>query len=117
RRALAAGVPASGLIFSWAGQARGELACALSCRVHQINVESEPELEVLSEVAAAMGVRAPIALRVNPDVDARTHAEISTGKKENKFGIDLGHIGTVAKRAASLPGIAFHGLAVQIGSQ
>jgi diaminopimelate decarboxylase len=117
RRALAAGVPAERIVFSGVGKTREELAYALSCGIHQINVESEPELELLSEVAASMGVRAPIALRVNPDVDARTHAKISTGKKENKFGIDLGHIGTVAQRATSLPGIAFHGLAVHIGSQ
>lgn len=117
RRALAAGVAAERIVFSGVGKTREEMAFALSCGIHQINVESEPELEALSEVAVGMGVRAPIALRVNPDVDPRTHAKISTGKKENKFGIDLGHIGTVAQRAAALPGIAFHGLAAHIGSQ
>jgi diaminopimelate decarboxylase len=117
RRALAAGVAAERIVFSGVGKTREEMAFALSRAIHQINVESEPELEALNEVAIGMGVRAPIALRVNPDVDARTHAKISTGKKENKFGIDLGHIGAVAKRAASLPGIEFHGLAVHIGSQ
>jgi diaminopimelate decarboxylase len=117
RRALAAGVPPSRIVFSGVGKTREELAYALSCAVHQINVESEPELEVLNAVAVGMGVRAPITLRVNPDVDARTHAKISTGKKENKFGIDLGNIAAVAKRAAGLPGIALHGLATHIGSQ
>ncbi|MBV9523100.1 MAG: diaminopimelate decarboxylase [Alphaproteobacteria bacterium] len=117
RRALAAGVPPGRIVFSGVGKTREELAFALSAGIHQINVESEPELEALSEVAAAMGLRAPIALRVNPDIDARTHAKISTGKKENKFGIDLGLVHRVARRAAALPGIALEGLAVHIGSQ
>ncbi len=117
RRALAAGVPPERIVFSGVGKTRGELRFALEQGIHQINVESEPELQALSEIAAGMGVRAPVALRVNPDVDARTHAKISTGKKENKFGIDLDLIHRVAKRAASLPGIALEGLAVHIGSQ
>ena len=117
RRARAAGVPAQKIIFSGVGKTRGEMAYGLDEDILCFNVESEPELEALSEVAVACGRRARIAVRVNPDVDARTHAKISTGKKENKFGIDLGHIGTVAKRATALPGIAFHGLAVHIGSQ
>ncbi|HZS82404.1 MAG TPA: diaminopimelate decarboxylase [Stellaceae bacterium] len=117
RRALAAGVPPDRIVFSGVGKTREELAFALARGIHQINVESEPELEALSEVASSMGLRAPVALRVNPDVDARTHAKISTGKKENKFGIDLGLVHASAKRAAGLPGIALEGLAVHIGSQ
>lgn len=117
RRALAAGVPPERIVFSGVGKTREELAFALARGIHQINVESEPELEALSEVAAAMGVKAPVALRVNPDVDARTHAKITTGTKETKFGIDLGLIQHLARRAAALPGIALEGLAVHLGSQ
>jgi diaminopimelate decarboxylase len=117
RRALAAGVPPGRIVFSGVGKTREELAFALARGIHQVNVESEPELEALSEVAAAMGVKAPVALRVNPDVDARTHAKITTGTKETKFGIDLGLIQHLAKRAAALPGIALEGLAVHLGSQ
>jgi len=117
RRALAAGIPPARIVFSGIGKTREEMRFALESGVHQINVESEPELETLNEIAAAIGTQAPIALRVNPDVDARTHAKISTGKKENKFGIELGRIGTVARRAAGLPAIRLHGLAVHIGSQ
>jgi diaminopimelate decarboxylase len=117
RRALAAGIPASRIVFSGIGKTRAEITFALATGVHQINVESEPELAALSEIAAAMGATAAITLRVNPDVDARTHAKISTGKKENKFGIELGRIGAVAQGAAGLPGIKLHGLAVHIGSQ
>ena len=117
RRALAAGIPPARIVFSGIGKTRDEIAFALSAGIHQINVESEPELDALSEIATAMGVDAAIALRVNPDVDARTHAKISTGKKENKFGIELGRVRAVALRAAGLPGIALRGLAVHIGSQ
>jgi len=117
RRALAAGIAPARIVFSGIGKTRDEMEFALATGIHQINVESEPELEALSEIAVAMGVSAPIALRVNPDVDARTHAKIATGKAENKFGIDLGRIRAVALRAATLPGIALHGLAVHIGSQ
>jgi len=117
RRALAAGVPAERIVFSGVGKTAEEMAFALGCGIHQVNVESEPELTLLDEVARGMGMRAPVALRVNPDVDARTHAKISTGKKENKFGIDLGNILALAKRAAVMPGIALNGLAVHIGSQ
>jgi diaminopimelate decarboxylase len=117
RVALAAGVPARKIVFAGVGKTRAEMAAALDAGILQFNVESVPELEALSEVATAKGRRAPVALRVNPDVDARTHAKISTGKSENKFGIDLGHIGEVAKRAQAMPGIALEGLAVHIGSQ
>ncbi|WP_029007164.1 diaminopimelate decarboxylase [Azospirillum halopraeferens] len=117
RRALAAGVPAERIVFSGVGKTRGEMRAALEAGIHQINVESVPELEALSEVATSMGVEAPIAIRVNPDVDAGTHAKIATGKKENKFGIDWDHAREVYGRAAALPGLAPLGIAVHIGSQ
>jgi diaminopimelate decarboxylase len=117
RRALAAGIPAERIVFSGVGKTAGEMALALDAGIYQFNVESEPELELLSEIAAARGTRAPIALRVNPDVDARTHAKISTGKKENKFGIAWERAREVYARAAQLPGIAVAGVDVHIGSQ
>ena len=117
RRALAAGIPARHVVFSGIGKTRDELGFALAQGICQINVESVPELELLSAVARELGATAPIALRVNPDVDARTHAKISTGKKENKFGIDLAHAGDAYRRAAALPGLKPVGLAVHIGSQ
>ncbi len=117
KRALAAGVPASRIVFSGVGKTKGEMRTALAASIHQLNVESVPELEALSEVATSMGVEAPIAIRVNPDVDALTHAKISTGKKENKFGIDWDHARSVYARAAALPGIRPVAIAVHIGSQ
>jgi diaminopimelate decarboxylase len=117
RRALAAGVPASKIVFSGIGKTEDELAFAVAAGVHQINVESEPELRLLSAVAARLGKTAAVALRVNPDVDARTHAKIATGKRENKFGVDLAHAADVVRLAATLPGIEPVGLAVHIGSQ
>ncbi|MDB5411643.1 MAG: lysA [Rhodospirillales bacterium] len=117
RRALAAGVPPQRIVFSGVGKTRAEMEFALETGIHQINVESVPELDALNAVAVAMNRRAPVMLRVNPDVDALTHAKISTGKSENKFGIDLAHIAGVARRAADMPGIEFAGLAVHIGSQ
>ena len=85
----AAGVPGERIVFSGVGKTRDEMARAIEGGIRQFNVESEPELAVLSEVAAAMGAEVPIAVRVNPDVDARTHAKIATGKSENKFGIPI----------------------------
>ncbi len=117
KRALAAGVPPQRIIFSGVGKTRAELEAALAARIHQINVESLPELERLSELAAARGETAPVAIRVNPDIDAGTHAKIATGKKENKFGIALGAVAAAYRRAAELPGIRPKGLAVHIGSQ
>lgn len=117
KRALAAGIPASRIVFSGVGKMREEMRFALEAGIYQINVESVPELEALSEVAASMGVTAPVAVRVNPDVDARTHAKISTGMKENKFGIDIARAREVYARAAALPGIAPVSVAVHIGSQ
>ncbi len=117
RRALAAGIPANRLIFSGIGKTEAELRAALAADVHQINVESMPELSLLGDVASRMGKTARIAIRVNPDVDANTHAKISTGKSENKFGIDLPHAREAFQRARQLPGIEPVGVAVHIGSQ
>ncbi|MDX1484167.1 MAG: diaminopimelate decarboxylase [Alphaproteobacteria bacterium] len=117
RRALAAGVPAPKIVFSGVGKSGAEIALALEAGVGQINVESEPELELISEIGAARGITAPIAVRVNPDVDAKTHEKITTGRKENKFGIDLSRAPEIYARAAALPGIDVVGVAVHIGSQ
>jgi diaminopimelate decarboxylase len=117
RRALAAGIPPQRIIFSGVGKTRAELAAALDADIHQINVESVPELRQLSALAAARGQTARIAIRVNPDVDALTHAKISTGKKENKFGIDIDEAVGAYALAGDLPGIEPVGLAMHIGSQ
>ena len=117
RRALAAGVPGAKIVFSGVGKTRVEMAAALAAGVGQFNVESEPELEALSQVAASMGLRAPVALRVNPDVDARTHAKIATGKSENKFGVPIAKAEQVYALAARLPGVEVVGVDVHIGSQ
>ncbi|MEE8623567.1 MAG: diaminopimelate decarboxylase [Alphaproteobacteria bacterium] len=117
KRALAAGVAPQRIVFSGVGKSRDELALALETGVLQINLESEPELEALSKIAAAKGVRAPVAVRVNPDVDAATHRKITTGRKENKFGIDLERARAVYAHAASLPGMNIVGVATHIGSQ
>ncbi|MEE8559924.1 MAG: diaminopimelate decarboxylase [Alphaproteobacteria bacterium] len=117
KRALAAGVAPQRIVFSGVGKSRDELALALETGVLQINLESEPELEALSKIAAAKGVRAPVAVRVNPDVDAATHLKITTGRKENKFGIDLERARAVYAHAASLPGMNIVGVATHIGSQ
>jgi diaminopimelate decarboxylase len=117
RRALAAGAPPSKIIFSGVGKTRSEMALGLEAGIRCFNVESEPELEALSEVAASRGERARIALRVNPDVDARTHAKISTGKSENKFGVPISRAREVYARAAKLPGVEIDGVDMHIGSQ
>jgi len=117
RRALAAGVPREKIVFSGVGKSAAELAFALETGIKQVNVESLPELEMLSQVATSLGVTAEIAIRINPDVDAKTHAKISTGKKENKFGVDLVDAPDAFRRAAALPGIAPVSIAVHIGSQ
>ena len=117
KRALAAGVAPGKIVFSGVGKTRDEMARALAAGVLQINVESEPELEALDEVARARGVTAPVAIRVNPDVDARTHAKITTGKSENKFGVAWTRAREVHGRAAAMDGIDIVGLAVHIGSQ
>lgn len=117
RRALAAGVPPGRIVFSGVGKTDSELAAALAAGIYQINVESEGELRRLSAIAAARGVEAPVALRVNPDVDAGTLPKISTGKAENKFGIPLPRIPSLYAEAAALPGIRAVGIAAHIGSQ
>lgn len=117
RRALAAGTPMDRIVFSGVGKSRAELAYALTQGIVQINVESEPELEALSEICVALDKTASIGVRVNPDVDAKTHAKISTGKAENKFGIDITRAPAVFARARDLPGVNPVSVAVHIGSQ
>jgi diaminopimelate decarboxylase len=117
RRARAAGVPGERIVFSGVGKTREEMRLALTGGIRQFNVESEPELRALSEVATSLGLTAPITIRVNPDVDARTHEKIATGKKENKFGIPIARAPEVYAEAARLPGIDVIGIDVHIGSQ
>src|SRR3954463_10231101 len=117
KRALAAGIPASKILFSGVGKTEAELRAALAADILCLNVESEPELELLSRLATETGKTARISIRVNPDVDAGTHAKISTGKSENKFGIPIAHAREVYARAAKLPGIEVTGTDVHIGSQ
>jgi diaminopimelate decarboxylase len=116
-RALAAGVPGGRITFSGVGKTEGEMIAALEAGILCFNVESEPELLRLSEVAAARGATARIAVRVNPDVDAKTHAKISTGKSENKFGIPFERARGIYAEAAALPGIEVTGVDMHIGSQ
>jgi diaminopimelate decarboxylase len=117
RRARASGVPGQKIIFSGIGKTRAEMALGLDEDILCFNVESEPELEVLSQVATARGTLARIAIRVNPDVDARTHHKISTGKSENKFGIPISRARDVYARAKALPGLIVTGVDMHIGSQ
>ena len=116
-RALAAGIPASGVVFSGVGKDAGEMVRALEAGIGQFNVESEEEGIELAALAAALGRRANVALRVNPDVDAGTHGKISTGKAENKFGVPYDRAGAIYARLCALPGLNMRGLAVHIGSQ
>ena len=117
RRALAAGVPANRIVFSGVGKTRDEMAAALAAGIYQFNVESEEELATLGAVASALGHVAPVALRINPGVDALTHAKISTGKDENKFGIPLARAEAAYALAANTPGIRAMGISAHIGSQ
>jgi diaminopimelate decarboxylase len=117
RRALAAGVPARKIVFSGVGKTAKEMAFALREGIACFNVESEPELELLSEVAGRVGQRAAVSIRVNPDVDAKTHAKITTGKADNKFGITYIRAPEVYARAAALPNIDVVGVDMHIGSQ
>lgn len=117
RRALAAGIPARRIVFSGVGKTRAEMAAALEAGILQINVESDVELATLDEVARAHGMRAPVAVRVNPDVEAGTHDKISTGRKHDKFGVDWDLAPRLFRHAAALPGIDLVGIAVHIGSQ
>lgn len=116
-RAKAAGVPGDRIVFSGVGKTRDEIRMVLQGGIRQFNVESEPELRAISEIASELGLSAPIALRVNPDVDAKTHEKIATGKSENKFGIPIAKARAVYAEAAALPGIAVVGVDVHIGSQ
>ena len=117
KRALAAGVPAEKIMFSGIGKTADELALALDHGIFCVNVESEPELHLLSSIAAARGQRMNVSVRVNPDIDARTHAKISTGKAENKFGIPISRAREVYAHAAALPGVRVVGVDMHIGSQ
>ena len=117
RRALAAGIPPSKIMFSGVGKTAREMDFALAAGIHCFNVESEPELELLSARAVAAGKVAPISVRINPDVDAKTHRKISTGKAENKFGIPWQRARAVYARAAELPGVHAIGIDMHIGSQ
>ena len=117
RRAVAAGIPPARIVFSGVGKTEAELAYALDTGIGQVNIESERDLELLSRLATARGLRMPIAIRVNPDVDALTHAKISTGKAENKFGIDINEAPRVFARAVALPGVEPVSVALHIGSQ
>lgn len=116
-RAKAAGVPGERIVFSGVGKTRQEMRLTLQGGIRQFNVESEPEMRALSEVAVSLGKTAPITIRVNPDVDARTHEKIATGKKENKFGIPIERAREVYAEAARLPGLQIVGIDVHIGSQ
>ena len=117
KRAFAAGIPPQKILFSGVGKTEAELLAALAADILCINIESEPELDLLSRLATETGRTARISVRVNPDVDAGTHAKISTGKSENKFGIPLSHARAVYARAAKLPGIEVRGADMHIGSQ
>jgi diaminopimelate decarboxylase len=117
RRARAAGVPGERIVFSGVGKTAEEMQLALDGGIRQFNVESEPEMERLSRVATDMEKIAPITIRVNPDVDAKTHEKISTGRKEDKFGIPIGRARGVYAHAAKLPGLKVIGIDVHIGSQ
>jgi diaminopimelate decarboxylase len=117
RRALAAGVPAERIIFAGVGKTREEMAFALREGILGFNVESEQELEALSEVATGLGATASVALRINPDVDAKTHAKISTGMAGSKFGVAYDDAPRLYDKAARLPGLAVAGIHMHIGSQ
>ena len=116
-RAKAAGIPGDRIVFSGVGKTVDEIRMALTGGIRQFNVESEPEMQAISSVATDLGVTAPITIRVNPDVDAKTHAKIATGKSENKFGIPISRARDVYALAASLSGLQVIGIDVHIGSQ
>ena len=117
RRAKAAGVPADKIVFSGVGKTAAEIRLALEGGIRQFNVESEPEMALIDATARAMNTVAPITIRVNPDVDAKTHAKIATGKSENKFGIPISRAREVYRLAATMPGLRVIGIDVHIGSQ
>jgi diaminopimelate decarboxylase len=115
--ARAAGIAPSAIVFAGVGKTRAEMEAGVAAGLLQFNVESADELVALDAIARSLGTRAAVALRINPDVDARTHAKITTGRSENKFGIGLGEAMAAAELSRTLPGIALTGLAVHIGSQ
>jgi diaminopimelate decarboxylase len=117
RRVLAAGADVGRCVFAGVGKTEPEIRLALESGIQALHVESEPELARINHVAGKLGARAPIAIRVNPDVDARTHAKITTGKSDNKFGIPLSQAGAAYEAAAKYPNIALHGVQMHIGSQ
>jgi len=116
-RAKAAGVPGERIVFSGVGKTREEMRIALEGGIRQVNLESEPEMLALQEVAAGLGVTVPVTIRVNPDVDAKTHAKIATGKSENKFGIPISRARAAYAQAAAQPNLKVVGIDVHIGSQ
>lgn len=117
RRALLAGIPAEKIVYSGVAKTPNEMRFALQQDIFQFNIESEPELELLNQVALSEGKQAPVAFRINPDIDARTHEKISTGKASNKFGIPWSRAHEAYARAAELPGIRVQGIDMHIGSQ
>ena len=117
RKARAAGIPGERIVFSGVGKSAAEMTLALQGGIRQFNVESEPEMERLSAIALSLGTVAPVTIRLNPDVDAKTHAKIATGKSENKFGIPIARAREVYALAARLPGLRVVGIDVHIGSQ
>lgn len=117
KKALAAGIPRERIVFSGVGKTKAEMALALEAGIYQINVESEPELEALNDIASQVGRRAPITIRVNPDVDAKTHAKITTGTAESKFGIPLRRARAAYGFASNLPHLDVVGIDMHIGSQ
>jgi len=117
RRALLAGIPANKIVYSGVAKTPNEMRFALQQDIYQFNIESEPELELLSQVAVAEGKQAAVAFRINPDIDARTHAKISTGMASNKFGVPWTRAHEAYARAAKLPGIRVQGIDMHIGSQ
>ena len=116
-RVLKAGGDPQSVVFSGVGKTAAEIEYALENRIHSFNCESEPELALIDALAARMGVKARVAVRVNPDVDASTHPYISTGLRENKFGIDIGEVSEVYRRAQALPNLELEGVSCHIGSQ
>ncbi len=116
-RAKAAGVPGERIVFSGVGKTRDEMRIALEGGIRQVNLESEPEMLALQEVAASLGVTVPVTIRVNPDVDAKTHAKIATGKSENKFGIPIAKARAAYAATAAQPNLRVVGIDVHIGSQ
>jgi diaminopimelate decarboxylase len=117
KKARAAGIPASRIVFSGVGKTREEMRLAIEEGIYQFNVEGEPELEALNDVALGLNAKAPVTIRVNPDVDAKTHAKITTGTSETKFGVPWSRARAAYALAAKLPGIEIVGVDVHIGSQ